>query len=64
MYLEFQIFRFYMYKSRKSERKDEPIETNLAWLLSKPGQDFVTKSIWKFGQASFKLTQVNKIAEK
>jgi hypothetical protein len=52
------IFRFYMYKARKSQRKDEPIETNLAWLLSKSGQEFATKSIWNFGQLSFRLTQV------
>ena len=47
-----------MYKARKSERKDEPIETNLSWLLSKSGQDFVAKAVWRFGQPSFRLTQV------
>jgi len=47
-----------MYKARKTQRKDEPIETNLAWLLSKPGQEFASKSAWKFGQPSFRLTQV------
>ena len=47
-----------MYKARKSERKDEPIETNLSWLLSKSGQEFVTKAVWRFGQPSFRLTQV------
>ena len=47
-----------MYKARKSQRKDEPIETNLSWLLSKSGQEFVTKAVWRFGQPSFRLTQV------
>ena len=53
-----------MYKARKSQRKDEPIETNLAWLLSKSGQEFATKSIWNFGQLSFRLTQVISNLEK
>ena len=47
-----------MYKARKAQRKGEPMDTNLSWLLSKSGQDFVTNSIWKFGQSSFRLTQV------
>ena len=58
-YLKFNsLSSFYMYKARKSQRKDEPIETNLSWLLSKSGQEFVTKAVWRFGQPSFRLTQV------
>ncbi len=42
--------RFYMFKAKHRQRKNENIDANLKWLLSGPGQDFFGNPYWHFGQ--------------
>jgi len=48
---------FYMFKAKSRQRKNEAIDANLGWLLSKAGQDFFANSKWHFGQETTCLTE-------
>lgn len=41
--------RFYMFKGKAKQRKNEKIDANLAWLFSKAGQKFAFNFRWRFG---------------
>lgn len=48
--------RFYMFKAKQRQQKNENIDANLSWLLSKNGQQFYNKGQWTLGQNCSELT--------
>ena len=48
--------RFYMFKAKYRQQKNQHIDANLAWLLTKPGQSFFARSDWFIGQECSKMT--------
>lgn len=46
-----------MFKAKHRHQKNERIDANLSWLLTKSGQTFFARSDWFLGQECSKLTQ-------
>jgi len=42
--------KFYMFKSKRYNVKNEDVNANLQWLLTQNGQNFFYQSDWKIGQ--------------
>ena len=51
------ISRYYMYKAKRTLKKNDPIDPSLNWLLSSTGREFVKSTNWQFGQDHSLLTQ-------
>lgn len=49
--------RFFMFKAKRRQCKNEEIDANLAWMLGQDGQNFVAKGKWHFGQKCSELTE-------
>nr|AUZ82871.1 sterol regulatory element-binding protein 1 [Tigriopus kingsejongensis] len=49
--------RFFMFKAKRRQSRNEEIDANLGWMLEDEGQRFVMKGKWHFGQTCSHLTE-------
>eukprot|EP00094_Tigriopus_californicus_P003483 TCALIF_03351-PA protein Name:"Similar to Srebf1 Sterol regulatory element-binding protein 1 (Mus musculus)" AED:0.12 eAED:0.12 QI:0/0.8/0.66/1/1/1/6/119/998 len=49
--------RFFMFKAKRRQCKNEEIDANLNWMLGQDGQSFVAKGKWYFGLKCSELTE-------